>query len=92
MDGVDPLLPRQIDVVRSREEPDQTVRIRFPHPEGEGERFRVDLDVVVADQDSDGGDGRSGEEPRVEAGRGLADQGDRSGSEGESGEIVGEFG
>lgn len=93
MDGVDPLPPRQIDVVRSREEPDQTVGILLPHSEGERDRVRVDLDVVVADEDGDGGDGGgSGEEPGVEAAGGVGDDGDRRGSEGESGEVVGELG
>ncbi|CAI0376310.1 unnamed protein product [Linum tenue] len=48
--GVDPLLRRQINVVRPDEESDQVVLVRFPCPERELERLGVHLHIVVDDQ------------------------------------------
>ena len=89
MNGVDLLLPRQIHVVRSREEPDQTAGVRVPDSESERERLAVDLYVVVADQDGDGANGGPGEDSGVEAARSLPDEGNGGATEGGECEILG---
>jgi len=62
--------------VRPHEESNQTVTVRSPNPHRELERFVVDLHVIVAYQNGVGPDGRSREEPIVEAVRRLAEQRD----------------
>ena len=91
MDGVDPLPPRQVQIVCSREQPDQAVGVRGPDSERELDRLGVHLHVVVAYDHPTCRDERTREEPRVEAVRCLADQRDRCRAGVGDREVVGEF-
>uniref|UniRef100_A0A7C9CXD8 Uncharacterized protein n=1 Tax=Opuntia streptacantha TaxID=393608 RepID=A0A7C9CXD8_OPUST len=77
MDGVDPIFPDQIQIVRSREQPNQTVLIFLPNPERKLHRLRVHLNVIIAYQDATCPDPTAGEKSRIQATRSLREHPNR---------------